>query len=383
MPVFDSRRFRRSPNLVCYWHGGHFVIQNFATGALVGATPLVCDVLNFFDDWHEVREVLDAAPGADRRVVRRLIRRLETHSLLHSADRSPDVRESAMAAWTGWNPAAGFFHTTTKNVRFVSQRESRAATRRRARSWPVPAAVKRYPNAKLVRLSPPSVDGALSTSLLERRTWRRFSARKLPLQSLGSLLGLTAGVQQWVNVPVFGQVPLKTAPSGGARHPIELYVLASGVDGLRPGLYHYAPDVHALELLRAGVRRHQVAEYLPRNECFARASALVLFTAVFERQLWRYPYARAYRSALIEAGHLAQSFCLVATDLKLAPFCLTAFADSTIERDLGIDGIGESVLYVAGVGCRPRGADWAPLPRGMLKARPNPHLTPTRPGTDR
>ncbi len=34
----------------------------------------------------------------------------------------------------------------------------------------------------------------------------------------------------------------------------------------------------------------------------------------------------------------------------LAPFCTAALKDTLIEKDLGIDGIRESVLYVAGVG---------------------------------
>jgi hypothetical protein len=69
--------------------------------------------------------------------------------------------------------------------------------------------------------------------------------------------------------------------------------------------------------------------------------------------LWKYSYARAYRAAFIEAGHLCQTFCLVATWLGLAPFCSMALADSRIERDLGLDGVSESVLYCAGVGTRP------------------------------
>jgi hypothetical protein len=45
---------------------------------------------------------------------------------------------------------------------------------------------------------------------------------------------------------------------------------------------------------------------------------------------------------------------LVATWLGLAPFCTAALRDTLIERDLKIDGVRESVLYVAGVGARPR-----------------------------
>src|SRR5215469_11582166 len=73
-------------------------------------------------------------------------------------------------------------------------------------------------------------------------------------------------------------------------------------------------------------------------------------TAVFARTMWKYRRARAYRVVLLEAGHLCQTFCLTATRLGLAPFSTAALRDSLIEKDLGLDGISESVLYVAGVG---------------------------------
>lgn len=374
----DVCRFRRSRHVVCYWKDDEFILHNYATGRIASATPLVCDVLDFFDNWRLAGDLLASVAAADRALLGRLVRQLERASLLQRDDVPENPAERAMTTFARWNPSAGFFHTSTKHVRFISRRTARAIDRRQARRWPVPAAVKRYRGAPLVRLPAPAADDPVCVAALRRRTWRRFSTRLLPLDMLSTLVGVTAGVQHWVKVPVYGQVPLKTSPSGGARHPIELYVVARGVEGLRPGVYHYAADIHALERLRTGVRPGQVAEYLPRSGYFARAAAVLLFTAVFERQLWRYPYAKAYRAALIETGHLAQTFCLAATSMGLAPFCLMGLADSTIERDLGIDGITESVLYAAGVGCRPRGATWAPLPTGTLKARPNPHLTPRR-----
>jgi hypothetical protein len=79
-----------------------------------------------------------------------------------------------------------------------------------------------------------------------------------------------------------------------------------------------------------------------------------------------------YRAALAEAGHVCQTFCLAATWRGLAPFCLMGLNDTLIEQDLGIDGIRETVLYVAGAGTRPRGSAWAPRPRGSYTVRRNP-----------
>jgi SagB-type dehydrogenase family enzyme len=177
---------------------------------------------------------------------------------------------------------------------------------------------------------------------------------------------------------------LKTAPSGGARHSIEAYVLVRRVEGIAPGLYHYQPashQLHAMRELSAGDSKAAMLAYLPRQGFYGDASAIVLMTTVFARVQWRYAFARAYRTILAEAGHHAQTFCLVATWLGLAPFCTMALADSRIERDLQIDGVGESVIYAAGVGPRPPDTDWAPWPRkGETPARTaNPLGQPQRP----
>ena len=141
----------------------------------------------------------------------------------------------------------------------------------------------------------------------------------------------------------------KTSPSAGARHPIEVYVAAVRVQGLPQGLYHYASDRHCLECLRQVAMKRRVLGYLGGQWWFAEAAATMLMTAVFPRTLWKYPYSRAYRTVL-DAGHLCQTFCLVATWFGLASFCTMALADTLIERDIGVDGITESALYAAGVG---------------------------------
>ncbi len=139
-------------------------------------------------------------------------------------------------------------------------------------------------------------------------------------------------------------------------HPIEVYVAAFNVAGLARGLYHYDAARHALARVGPIRSKLRADHYLPSQPWYRGAAAMFLMTAVVGRELWKYDSPRAYRAMLIDAGHLCQTCCLMATALGLAPFCSMALADSVIERDLGVDGVSEIALYAAGVGTRPRGA---------------------------
>ena len=265
-----------------------------------------------------------------------------------------------MRSWADWNPAAGFFHNSTKDVRFADLDTMERLGREKARAGGMPNPVKRYAGAPVSPLPDIQRTGEFPSVLLERRTWRRFARRRVDLAAFSTLVGLTGGVQSWLMASHGEKVAIKTSPSGGARHAIELYVLALRVEGLRRGLYHYAAASHALELMSSKVTPQTVERYLPTQWWFKSASAIVFFAAVFPRELWRYTHPRAYRAVLIEAGHLCQTFCLTATWLGLAPFSTMALADSRIEKDLDLDGVTESVLYAAGVGTRPPGVQWTP-----------------------
>ena len=364
-------RVRRSPHLVLYWRNGALVVRNYATSAMAEATPFICHLLDCCAEWTTVDDIQAAMGIGPSPRLLQLIERLRARTFLQQADQPIDPREGAMRALDQWNPEAGFFHTATKHVRYWSPQVAARHWRARADD-PMPSPLKSYRGASRIKLAPVG-DGEFATLARERRTWRRFSSAPVAVNELASVLGLSVGVQKWVRVGG-RNLPLKTSPSGGARHPIEAYVVVRNVRGLAKGLYHYHAGQHAMERLGRAPSAARLASYMPASEYFLGASALVFFTAVLERQLWRYPYSRAYRAALIEAGHVGQTFCLAATALKLAPFSLMGLVDALIERDLGIDGISETVLYAAGVGRPPTGSTWAPRSRGTLPVRPNPRM---------
>lgn len=369
-----TTRYRRSPFLVGYWRGTRLLVCNYASGRVGEIPSELWSALDACATWRSTDELGTLLRVSALRA-RHFVRVLTAHGFLQSSDDAPDARDGAMSALETWNPAAGFFHTVARQARFLSPAAATRLTQRRARERPMPAPVKRLRGAATTRLTPPSLTGEFPEVLLGRRTWRRFGTGPVAQVDLATTLALSVGVQKWVPTQL-GRLPLKTSPSGGARHPIEAYVCVRRVTGIRPGLYHYAADVHHLERIRGGDMTARLRAWMPQSGYFASAAFVVVLTAVLERQVWRYPYARAYRAALAEAGHVCQTFCLTATWRGLAPFCLMGLDDARIEEDLGIDGVRETVLYVAGAGARPRGTSWAPRARGSLRSSQNPAFRP-------
>jgi SagB-type dehydrogenase family enzyme len=358
--------YRRSPHVVAYWQPDGFVLHQFARGTRTVAAGPVVTLLDAAAAWRTAGELAAVLPGAAARSLQPLIGALVRRGLLEvSRAARPDPRDAAASHWGAWNPVAGFFHDATRDVRFSPRRLANANLRRRAREAPPPVAVTMRPDAAkadVQPLPPPALDSDLAATLRARRSWRRLGRGPLPLADLATLLGLTWGVQAWVDVDGFGWMPLKTSPSGGARHAVEAYVAIRRVEGMAPGIYHYEAANHRLVRIRRGLTARALAACVPHQAWMAGAPALVFMTAVFARAQWRYPTPRAYRTVLAEVGHHAQTFCLLATERGLAPFCTMALADSATERLLGVDGLREAALYAVGVAPRPAGTAWAPWP---------------------
>jgi SagB-type dehydrogenase family enzyme len=343
---------RRARCLFSYWRDGQLFFHNFARRLTVSGRPLTCEVLNFFDLWRTQQQAINHFANYSPKSVRSALAQLVKYGLLLRKD-SPETRRDARIAneWKAWLPQASF-HFSTKDVAYVD-RSNWSVERLKSLlpKTPQPKIFKTLNGAAKVPLPTRGVtDSEFIEVLMARKTHRRFSDQALKLEVVSQLLSLVWGVKGYVYSPRFGKLLHKTSPSAGARHPGEVYLMALQVEGLSPGLYHYHPAHHHLERIHANANREKAWLYCARQNFAKNAGALFLMTAVFRRTMWKYDFPRAYRVVLLDAGHLCQTFCLVATWLGLAPFCTAAMKDTLIEDDLGIDGVRESVLYIAGVG---------------------------------
>ncbi len=244
----------------------------------------------------------------DDRSVRRSIRDLLRFGLLIPEGEARH-RRSRVKAWKE-NLASAYYHVASRDIRFI---KSPAAIdhflRARVAAGQQPRRFKRYREAPRLHLPPgstPESAAGVEKVLAARRTVREFSRRSVALEDLGAIVRRTWGRTGWINGGVLGRLATKTSPSAGALHPIECYIIALNVRGV--------------------------------------------MTAVFERTLWKYQFESAYRVLWLDAGHLAQTFCLLATSRGLGPFTTAAIQDSFIEKLIGLDGIREFPIYLCGAG---------------------------------
>lgn len=219
---------------------------------------------------------------------------------------------------------------------------------------PPPEVAERADSAERLLLPPPA-EGALDAALLARYTGRNYDPEAvLPLALVSRLLQRGFGAQQVREVAPGTVAFKKTSPSGGSLHPVGAYVITRRVEGVPPGVWHYHPVAHALEPvapLDAATAPGLLRRCLADQHWFADAPLMVVLAARFRRNFWKYRnHAKAYRALVLDAGHLSQTFYLLAAEAGLPAFVTAAVDDGELETLLRIDPLQEGVLAVCGCG---------------------------------
>jgi SagB-type dehydrogenase family enzyme len=178
--------------------------------------------------------------------------------------------------------------------------------------------------------------------------------RPLGRDSFSRLMYLTMGQIGKKPWPDQGYLVRRTSPSGGARHPTEAYVVVFDIEGIPPGVYHYNTRDHGLNPLRTAdpaALRAEADRAAPdlRSRVAFEPRALVFFTTIPERSMWRYRDSRSYRVLFIDLGHLLATFRMLCCGLQIKHFVGQGIRENEVERLVGIDGIDESALYFGAI----------------------------------
>ena len=181
-------------------------------------------------------------------------------------------------------------------------------------------------------------------------------AAPLDLPRLAALLFFCAGVTRVKAYPGGGEIHFRAAPSTGALYQTEAYVVAGGVAGLPPGVYHFNPGDFSLRRLREGDFRGAVA-LAAADDAIAEQPASIVLSAIYWRNTWKYQ-ARGYRHLFWDSGTMLAQLLAAARALDLPARLVTGFVDAPLDALLGIDPRTEAALVVVPVGPagRPAGA---------------------------
>jgi SagB-type dehydrogenase family enzyme len=195
-----------------------------------------------------------------------------------------------------------------------------------------------------IALPAPQTDGkvAVEKALADRRSLRAPAPTALSVAEIGQLC--------WAAQGVTDDKGHRTAPSAHATYPLEVYVIAGTVEGLPPGLYHYIPATHAVELRAPGDQRAAFEAKAIGQGWSDKAPAVFVIAGNVGKMA-----AMKERGApfmWIEAGLAAENFLLQATAMGLGSTYVGGFDPPAARAALGLPA-AEEVLAVLPVGHKP------------------------------
>lgn len=185
----------------------------------------------------------------------------------------------------------------------------------------------------------------------DRKSSRVYTEENISLEQFSFLCWVQQGVK---GIRGKQYATLRTVPSGGARHPFEMYIAALHVDGLKSGLYHYLPMTHSVELLKEidpsdEAARAEISETVCGQKWAVKASAIFYYSIIPYRGEWRYAFT-SHRVMMMDAGHVTENLYLACSALDLGA-CAIGAANTELCDDLfELDGKEEYMFYCCPVG---------------------------------
>lgn len=266
----------------------------------------------------------------------------------------------------GWDELSKIFHIGTKNIPCSHVPEN-------ADEW---ASIYLDHCRKTLAITPPlsrtpiqSVDTfpihlptpiklqehSLQHALLTRKTCRTFTGDPISLDTISTILYLCLGhLKERLSTIdesiAEGLEARRSSPSSGGLNACEGFVYVKNIEGLKPGIYAYNASEHTLSVVDQEIN-HTLGTVLSGQHFINDLPVGLFITCRFDKLWWKYEHSRAYRMAYVEAGHISQTFQLVATALGLSTWLTGALTDHQVESLLRIEENNpEQAIFFVGCG---------------------------------
>jgi len=182
-----------------------------------------------------------------------------------------------------------------------------------------PDPFRRYMGARLVPLEKLDPGGGEKQEMLDSSSISRLFYGSLALSAWKQ-----SGGNKW---------SLRVNPSSGDLHPTEGYLISGPIPGLtdEPGVFHYTPQVHGLEL------RAQIPPDAWESLGLPEGAVLVVLSSIFWRESWKYG-ERAFRYCQLDIGHAIAALSVSASCLGWHAALIDGISTDQIGLLAGISG---------------------------------------------
>lgn len=197
-------------------------------------------------------------------------------------------------------------------------------------------------------------DKNLFALLAERESCRVYREEEISLKELSFLLWATQGIRHFAGK--MKQVTFRNVPSAGSRHPFETYLFINKAEGLTPGIYHYIPTDHTLELWEDYPDyEEELTDALCGQEFAGAAPVTFVWSVIPYRSEWRYG-RKSHKYMLIDAGHVCENLYLACESIGCGTCAIGAYDQDKLDELLGFitgpsaETDNEFAVYAASVG---------------------------------
>jgi SagB-type dehydrogenase family enzyme len=327
-----------------------FTVLRASEGTLLVESPLAHVALVLHDP-RAVAVTAGLAGGGSSDVADELRDAVTKILLAHSFATDRDEEEDFSRAM--WSPHELWFHARSRAGRHDLPYGGTYWAEKIAEPLPAARPLRGTPAISLFRPDLAALrkgDPTLTAVLEDRHSVRDHDdSAPLTLAQLGEFLFRTARVRHTMREGK-NELSDRPYPSGGACHELEIYPVVQNVSGLEPGLYHYDPVAHGLELVAGAGRPVTALSELARISSVMRTPPQVTLVIAARpgRVMWKYQ-SMAYALTLKHVGVLYQVMYSVATAMGLAACALgggdsDAFAHAAGLSYLDETSVGEFIL---------------------------------------
>jgi len=331
-----SLEYKRSPHLFIYWNEENkLVLYNYnrQTKALVSKD--IISIIDSLSDWRNLHELSDKLTIDKKNLFDALEHLTKLKIVYKNTQRNNDTQDSKMGLWDPIDLAMQ--RQRSYGGRFaVSERVGKS-----------PSPVKNVTGISSYKLSKPQKIVQRKVSLEEvldkRKSIRKYSNKHISLADLSYFLYHSARIKN-VFPSKEGTLTERPYPSGGARYPLEIYVVNNRINKIEKGIHYYDPLKHQLILINKNKiyqkRFNQFVKRVLYPNLKREPDVIFIITAVFARTMWKYDKL-GLSLILSDLGCLYQTMYLIATELNLAPCPVGKIDEELVRKWTGLDWFEE------------------------------------------